>query len=143
MDKYWIRNARVKLQSLELFWAGTPANAFMFGNTKTEVNEQFYCRHLRSKFDTITRINDNMQTIHAAVYYCCYKYCIDFNGMCECWKWHRSTRFWSRFISFRCYISLDTCFDSRYCLFLCQTTNAGLVYICITVNYEYNRKKNS
>lgn len=45
------------------------------------------------------------------------------------------------FISFRCYISLDTCFDSRYCLFLCQTTNAGLVYICITVNYEYNRKK--
>lgn len=44
------------------------------------------------------------------------------------------------FISFRCYISLDTCFDSRYCLFLCQTTNAGLVYICITVNYEYNRK---
>lgn len=105
MDKYWIRNARVKLQSLELFWAGTPANAFMFGNTKTEVNEQFYCRHLRSKFDTITRINDNMQTIHAAVYYCCYKYCIDFNGMCECWKWHRSTRFWSRFISFH-FISL-------------------------------------
>lgn len=45
------------------------------------------------------------------------------------------------FISYRCYISLDTCFDSRYCLFLCQTTNAGLVYICITVNYEYNRKK--
>lgn len=72
MDKYWIRNARVKLQSLELFWAGIPANAFMFGNTKTEVNEQFYCRHLRSKCDTITRINDNMQTIHAAVYYCCY-----------------------------------------------------------------------
>lgn len=72
MDKYWIRNARVKLQSLELFSAGIPANAFMFGNTKTEVNEQFYCRHLRSKFDTITRINDNMQTIHAAGYYCCY-----------------------------------------------------------------------
>lgn len=145
MDKYWIRNARVKLQSLELFWAGIPANAFMFGNTKTEVNEQFYCRHLRSKFDTITRINDNMQTIHAAVYYCCYIASISMacanveNGIDPLDFGLVSFHF----ISFRCYISLDTCFDSRYCLFLCQTTNAGLVYICITVNYEYNRKKNS